>query len=59
ELDRSDSRLKLSKKERGSLQKLYSYEFVKRTTFLRILMAWVVTLPVSAVLASLIFVLLD
>ncbi|MEW8505401.1 MAG: inorganic phosphate transporter [Candidatus Thiodiazotropha sp.] len=59
QLERPDSQLKLSKKERKSLQKLYSYEFVKRSTFVRIMLAWVVTLPVAATLASLIFLLID
>ncbi|MES9990949.1 MAG: inorganic phosphate transporter [Candidatus Thiodiazotropha sp.] len=59
ELDRSDSRLKLTREEQASLQKLYRYEFVKRSTFVRILLAWVVTLPVSASLASLVYILID
>ncbi|MES9945655.1 MAG: inorganic phosphate transporter [Candidatus Thiodiazotropha sp.] len=58
ELNRSDSRLRLSTKERTSLQKLYRQEIVKRSTFVRIILAWVVTVPVAAALASLIYLLI-
>lgn len=59
ELTASDNLLKLSKKERISLQKLYRHELVKRSTFKRILLAWILTIPVAAVSASLIFMLID
>lgn len=58
-LDASDSSIKLSKKERKSLQKLYRHEFVKRSTFIRIMLAWFVTVPATGMLTSLIYLLLD
>lgn len=58
-LDASDSGIKLSKKERKSLQKLYRHEFVKRSTFIRIMLAWFVTVPATGMLTSLIYLLLD
>ena len=48
----------LSKKERKSLNKLYRKELVKRSTLMRIIMAWIITLPVTALLASIIYSLL-
>jgi PiT family inorganic phosphate transporter len=59
ELNASDSLVELSKKERLSLQKLYHRELVKRSTFTRIILAWIVTIPGAALLASLIFLLID
>ncbi|MBW9266967.1 MAG: inorganic phosphate transporter [Candidatus Thiodiazotropha sp. (ex. Lucinisca nassula)] len=58
ELD-SDKQLKLSKKKRTSLQKLYRYEIVKRSTFIRIILAWIITLPIAGLFASLIYLLID
>jgi PiT family inorganic phosphate transporter len=58
-LNASDSLVELSKKERLSLQKLYHRELVKRSTFTRIILAWIVTIPGAALLASLIFLLID
>ncbi|MEW8028239.1 MAG: inorganic phosphate transporter [Candidatus Thiodiazotropha sp.] len=59
DLDASDNTLKLSKKKRASLQKLYRYEIVKRSTFIRIVLAWVVTLPIAGFFASSIYLLID
>ncbi|MEW8524068.1 MAG: inorganic phosphate transporter [Candidatus Thiodiazotropha endolucinida] len=58
ELD-SNNQLKLGKKKRTSLQNLYRYEIVKRSTFIRIILAWVITLPIAALFASLIYLLID
>ncbi|MET0007596.1 MAG: inorganic phosphate transporter [Candidatus Thiodiazotropha sp. 6PLUC4] len=49
----------LSNKERKSLNKLYRKELVKRSTFMRIITAWIITLPVTGLLASAIYSLLD
>ena len=49
----------LSKKDKKSLDKLYHKELVKRSTFIRILMAWIITLPVTGLLSSIIYSLLD
>ena len=59
ELNNSDKEMRISNKDRKSLNKLYHKELVKRSTFIRIIMAWVITLPVTALLASLIYLLLD
>jgi len=45
----------LSKKERKSLKKIYRYELVKRSALLKIIAAWVITVPVSGLLAAIIF----
>jgi PiT family inorganic phosphate transporter len=55
----TDDRLKLSNKERTSLQRLNRHEIVRRSTFLRIILAWVVTVPVAGFFASLIYLLMD
>jgi PiT family inorganic phosphate transporter len=58
-LSGTDNRLKLSNKDRTSLQKLYRHEIVRRSTFVRIILAWIVTLPVAGFFASLIYLLMD
>ena len=45
----------LSKKERRSLKRVYRHELVKRTALLKIAAAWVITVPVSAGLAAMLF----
>jgi len=45
----------LSKKERKALKKIYRSELVKRSALLRIAAAWVITVPVSGLLAAIIF----
>ena len=45
----------LSKKERRSLKRVYRHELVKRTALLKIAAAWVITVPVSASLAAMLF----
>jgi PiT family inorganic phosphate transporter len=42
----------LSKKERKSLKKIYRYELVKRSALFKIAAAWVITVPVSGLLAA-------
>jgi PiT family inorganic phosphate transporter len=51
--------LQITDKEKKSLYKLYHKELVKRPIFVRILVAWVITLPAAGLLASLIYKLLD
>jgi PiT family inorganic phosphate transporter len=55
----TDNRVKLSSNERTSLQRHYRYEIVRRSTFVRILLAWLVTVPVAGLFASLIYLLID
>lgn len=45
----------LSKKERKSLQKVYRQDLVKRSHLYKIVAAWVITVPLSGVMAGLIF----
>jgi PiT family inorganic phosphate transporter len=45
----------LTKKERKGLKKVYRHELVKRSAFLKIAAAWVITVPASAFLAALLF----
>jgi PiT family inorganic phosphate transporter len=45
----------LSKKERKGLKRVYKTELVKRSALLRIVAAWLITVPVSALLAAVIF----
>ena len=54
-LENSDRRFELSKKEIKALQKLYRQALVERSTFIRIVLAWSVTLPVTGLLASFIY----
>lgn len=45
----------LSKKERRSLRRAYKQELVKRSALLKIAAAWVITVPVSGLLAAMLF----
>jgi PiT family inorganic phosphate transporter len=45
----------LSKKERRKLKRVYRHELVKRSALLRIVAAWLITVPVSAALAAMLF----
>ena len=45
----------LTKKERKGLKKIYRHELVKRSAFLKIVAAWLITVPVSGLLAALLF----
>jgi PiT family inorganic phosphate transporter len=52
ELDTTDNLIKLSQTERASLHKLYRRQIVRRTTFMRIILAWVITLPAAGLFAA-------
>ena len=45
----------LSRKERKRLKKLYKQDLVKRALLLKVVAAWVITVPASASLAAIIF----
>lgn len=45
----------LSKKERKNLKKIYRTELVKRAALLKIVAAWLITVPISGLLAALFF----
>ncbi|WP_199763986.1 inorganic phosphate transporter [Helicobacter suis] len=49
----------LSKKERKSLKKAYKSELVKRSVIKKIITAWLVTVPISALLGALGYYLVD
>ncbi|MCY1519843.1 hypothetical protein D9M68_546070 [compost metagenome] len=44
-----------AKKEQKALKKAYKKEIVKRSAVLRIVAAWIVTVPATAVLAAILF----
>ena len=45
----------LTKKERKSLKKVYRQELVKRSHLYKIAAAWIITVPLSGILAALLF----
>lgn len=45
----------LAKKEQKAMKKAYKKELVKRSTVMRIVAAWIVTVPATAVLAAILF----
>jgi PiT family inorganic phosphate transporter len=55
ELETHSDMAELSAKERKGIRKLYRKEFVKRATLLKIFAFWLLTLPVTGALASLIY----
>ncbi|MDG4811781.1 inorganic phosphate transporter [Hydrogenovibrio sp. 3SP14C1] len=55
ELKQHKAEVELSKKERKSLNKVYQKELVKRSAFLKIVAAWIITVPASAMLAAIIY----
>lgn len=54
-LKQKQAEVDLSKKERKSLNKVYQKELVKRSAFLKIVAAWVITVPASATMAALLY----
>ena len=55
QLKQKEAEVELSKKERKTLNKVYQTELVKRSAFLKIVAAWVITVPASAGMAALIY----
>ena len=47
--------LKLNKKERNMIRKLFKQELVKRSAIKKIVAAWIITVPASATLAAFLF----
>src|SRR5690606_33517667 len=45
----------LSKAERKRMRKLYKHELVKRSAVFKIVAAWIITVPVSAILAAMLY----
>jgi PiT family inorganic phosphate transporter len=48
----------LSKKERRGLKRVYHHELVKRSALLKIIAAWIITVPVSGLMAAMLFFML-
>jgi PiT family inorganic phosphate transporter len=59
ELDASDNPIKLTHTERASLHKLYRHQIVKRSALVRIILAWIITLPAAGVIATLFYTLIN
>jgi PiT family inorganic phosphate transporter len=55
ELKGHSAKAELSKKERKNLKRVYKTELVKRSALLKIVAAWLITVPFSGALAALIF----
>lgn len=55
QLKAKQAEVELSKKERKTLNKVYQKELVKRSAFLKIVAAWIITVPASALLAAMIY----
>jgi len=55
QLKQHSAKADLSKNERRSLKRVYRNELVKRSALLKIATAWVITVPVSGLLAAMLF----
>ena len=55
ELKRHEGTVELTKKERRALKKRYKHELVKRSALLKIVAAWIITVPVSGLLAAMLY----
>lgn len=55
QLKENAAQAELTKQERKSLRKVYRKELVKRTHLMKIVAAWVITVPVSGLLAAMLF----
>ena len=55
ELKKKSAASALNKKERKNLKKIYRTELVKRAALMKIVAAWLVTVPASGLLAALFY----
>ncbi len=55
ELKLNSARTSITKQERKGLRRVHRIELVKRSSLMRIVLAWIITVPVSALLAALLF----
>ena len=55
ELKRHVNVPELSKQERRGLRKVYRNELVKRSILLKVVAAWIITVPVSALMAAMFY----
>ena len=58
QLKENSASAELTKRERKDLRKVYRQELVKRSHFYKIAAAWVITVPVSGLLAALFYFML-
>ncbi len=58
QLKHHSAEAELSKKERKGLKRVYKTELVKRSALLRIVAAWLITVPVSGLMAALLYFML-
>ena len=54
-LKQHSTNTELSKKERKGLKRVYRTELVKRSAFLKIIAAWIITVPASGLMAAVLF----
>ena len=59
QLKEHSARAELTKKERKQLKKIYRKELVKRSYVMKIIAAWIITVPCSALLAAVLFYILS
>jgi PiT family inorganic phosphate transporter len=55
QLKEHSAKADLTKKEQKGLRKVYRHELVKRSHLLKIAAAWIITVPISAIMAALIY----
>jgi len=55
QLKERSAKADLSKKERKGLKRVYKTELVKRSALMRIVAAWIITVPLSGLLAAMLF----
>jgi PiT family inorganic phosphate transporter len=55
QLKEHSAKAELSKKERKGLKRVYKTELVKRSALMRIVAAWLITVPVSGMLAAILY----
>jgi inorganic phosphate transporter, PiT family len=55
QLKKHREKAELTKKERKGLKKVYRHELVKRSALLKIVAAWVITVPASAFMAAMLY----
>ncbi len=55
ELKEHRTKAELTKKERKGLKKVYRHELVRRSALLKIIAAWIITVPASAIMAAMLY----
>ena len=55
QVKRHSAKAEFTKKERKQLKRVYRQELVKRSALLKIVAAWLITVPASGIMAALLF----